>query len=50
MEVEQLEDDSNLEDEGVGAEDAGPVNLARRFVVHDDDDEDDKNGWRRRMM
>ncbi|XWS69420.1 hypothetical protein CRYUN_Cryun04dG0177400 [Craigia yunnanensis] len=41
VEVEQLEDDSNLEDEDVEPEDAVPVNRARRFVVDDDDDDDD---------
>ncbi|XVF02946.1 hypothetical protein REPUB_Repub04eG0218400 [Reevesia pubescens] len=44
VEVEQLEDDSNLEDDDVEAEDpAGPVNRARRFVVDDDDDEDEND-------
>ncbi|XP_022733682.1 protein CHROMATIN REMODELING 19-like isoform X2 [Durio zibethinus] len=42
VEVEQVEDDSNLEDEDVDAEDAGRVNRARRFVVEDDDDDDDE--------
>lgn len=47
VEVQQLEDDSNLEDEDIQAEDAKPViNRARRFVVDDDedDDNDDKDG------
>ena len=41
VEVEQLEDDSNLEDEDIEPEDAVPVNRARRFVVDDDDDDDE---------
>ncbi|XP_022776515.1 protein CHROMATIN REMODELING 19-like [Durio zibethinus] len=42
VEVEQLVDDSNLDDHDVEAEDtAGPVNRARRFVVDDDDDKED---------
>ncbi|XWS34406.1 hypothetical protein CRYUN_Cryun21dG0035800 [Craigia yunnanensis] len=47
VEVEQLEENSNLEDEDVEAEDAGPVNRSRRFVVDDDDDEKDgdENGF-----
>ncbi|XP_012478986.1 protein CHROMATIN REMODELING 19 isoform X1 [Gossypium raimondii] len=44
VEIEHLADDSNLEDD-VEPEDAGPVNLARRFIVdEDDDDEEDGDG------
>ncbi|XVE74600.1 hypothetical protein DITRI_Ditri12bG0030300 [Diplodiscus trichospermus] len=40
VEIQQLEDDSNLEDDDVQPKDAGPVNRARRFVVDDDDEGD----------
>ncbi|KAK8627644.1 hypothetical protein V6N13_135251 [Hibiscus sabdariffa] len=46
VEIQRLDDDSNLEDHDVEPEDAGPVNRARRFIVDDDedDDEDVKDG------
>lgn len=44
VEIEHLDDDSNLEDD-VEPEDAGPVSRARRFIVNeDDDDEEDGDG------
>ncbi|GMJ13367.1 CHROMATIN REMODELING 19 [Hibiscus trionum] len=42
VEVQRLDDDSNLEDDDVEPEDAGPVNRARRFIVDDDDEEEDE--------